>query len=102
MDATKALLITLFLAVPAFAQEPRGTIKPADPVSAATHEVTALGGDCMDKPVVLPTPLPVLRISLGEYARQIRAQHAAAPKAAKIVNNDKFDAEAELEAKVTN
>lgn len=98
----RTLLFSLMLAVPAFAQEPRTPIKPADPVAAATHDVTVISGECMDKPSVLPTPLPILRISLGEYARQIRAQHAAAPKAAKITSNDRFDAEVELEAKVTN
>jgi len=99
----RTFLISLILAVPAFAQEPSKPITPAEPITTVrTHEVTAISADCMDRPVILPTPLPVLRISLGEYARQIRAQHAAAPKAAKIVSNDKFDAEAELEAKATN
>jgi hypothetical protein len=97
----RTLFISLMLAIPAFAQEPLTPIKPAEPVSAATHEVTTLDGGCMDKPTILPTPLPILRISLGEYARLIRAQHVAVPKAAKIVNNDRFDAEVELEAKVT-
>lgn len=91
MDATKALLISLFLAVPAFAQEPSKPITPAEPITTVrTHEVTALSADCTDKPVILPAALPVLRISLGEYARQIRAAKAAAPKAAKIVDTDQI------------
>jgi NAD dependent epimerase/dehydratase family enzyme len=102
MTFIRAFLFSLLFAIPAFAQEPRTPIKPAEPIAAASHDVTAISSDCMDRPVIQPTPLPVLKISLGEYARQIRAQHVAAPKAAKITNNDRFDAEVELEAKAVN
>jgi len=99
---TKTLLISLMLAIPAFAQEPRTPIKPADPVAAASHDVTTICADYSDKPVIPLTPLPVLKVSLGVYARQIRAAHVAAPKAVKVTSNDRFDAEAELEAKAVN
>jgi NAD dependent epimerase/dehydratase family enzyme len=87
----RTFLFSLLLAVPAFAQEPSKPITPAEPITTVrTHEVTAISSDCTEKPVILPTPLPALRISLGEYARQIRAQHAAAPKAAKTVDTDQI------------
>jgi hypothetical protein len=76
------------LASAAHAQEPRTPIKPADPVSAASHDVAVLSADCVDKPVVQPTPLPRLDFSLGEYARRIRAAHNYVPKAATYRVND--------------
>jgi hypothetical protein len=82
--------LILVLCAPGQAQEPRTQIKPADPISAGTHDVTVMGSECSDKPVILPTPLPKLRISLGEYARIIRAAHASVPKAQKIVDTDSF------------
>jgi hypothetical protein len=69
------------------AQEPRTPIKPADPVSAASHEVTVMGGEG-DKPVILPAPLPRLKVSLGEYARQVRAAHGTLRRAVRVVNDD--------------
>jgi hypothetical protein len=87
----KTLLFSLMLAVPAFAQEPSKPITPAEPVTTVrTHEVTAINADCTDRPIILPAALPVLRISLGEYARQIRAAKTAAPKAVKIVDTDQI------------
>lgn len=92
-----ALYILVLAAVPALAQEPRTPIKPADPVSAASHDVTVMGSDCTDKPVIQPAPLPRLKFSLGEYARAVRAAHASAPKAQKVVDTDSFVVEASVE-----
>jgi len=78
------------MASAAHGQEPRTQIKPADPVSAASHDVTVMGSDYSDKPIVQPTPLPPLKVSLGEYARRVRAAHQAAPKAVKFVDTDSF------------
>jgi hypothetical protein len=69
------------------AQEPRTPIKSADPISAS-HDVTVMSSDCTDKPIILPTPLPRLKFSLGEYARQVRVAHGTLRRAVRVVNDD--------------
>jgi len=75
--------------IAAKAQEPSAPIKSAETVTAAaSHPLTSVVlGDSKPAPVIYPEPRPT-KISLGEYARRIRAAHAAAPKAAKFVVND--------------
>jgi hypothetical protein len=81
---TSLLLLT---ASAAHAQEPRTAIKPADPISAPSHDVTIMSGDG-EKPVIQPTPLPKLKIDLAEVARRVRAARVALPKARTVVNDD--------------
>ena len=78
-------LILLLLPIALHAQEPRTVIKPADPIAAATHEVTVDSNDGT-APIIYPNPLPAMK--LGQIARALRAQHAAAPKATKVANDE--------------
>jgi len=79
------LLILMFAAIPAFAQEPRTVIKPADPIAAVSHDVTVASNDGT-APIIYPNPLP--KVQLGRIARAYRAIHATAPKATKIANDE--------------
>jgi hypothetical protein len=78
-------LLLMIASVPALAQEPRTPIKPAEPIAAATHEVTIDSNDGT-MPIIYPSPLPPMK--LGMIARAYRAAHAAAPKATKVANDE--------------
>jgi len=83
------LFVLVLAAVPALAQEPSAPIKSAETVTvAASHPCTSVAvGDSKPAPVIYPEPRPT-KISLGEYARRIRAAHGYAPKAATYKVND--------------
>jgi len=83
------LLILMFAAVPAFAQEPLTQIRPADTIAQTTHtpmNVTVASSDDPTAPMIYPNPLP--KVQLGRIARAYRAIHANAPKATKIANDE--------------
>jgi hypothetical protein len=77
----------LLIAV-AHGQEPRTTIKPADPISATVHDRPEVIVVSMDgkAPIIYPNPLPP--IQLGNIARAYRLTHFTAPKATKVANDD--------------
>lgn len=86
-------LVTMcVLAISAHAQEPTGKIAPADPVSVTARHVDpvpVIFANAIDPtmPMIYPAPLP--SIGLAKIARILRADHAVAPKATKIANDEK-------------
>lgn len=83
-------LILLVLPVALHAQEPSTKIQPADTITriAILPQTTtvATGNAAPDMPIIYPDPLPAMK--LGQIARDLRAAHAAAPKATKVANDE--------------
>jgi hypothetical protein len=83
------LLILMFAAIPALAQEPSSKIQPADTITKTASlpiSVSVGTGGGAPAPIIYPDPLP--HVKLGLVARQYRAVHATAPKAKKVANDD--------------
>ncbi len=97
----------LVLATQAFGQEPTQALAKQVATPQTIKAIIVTGSAQPDAPVIEPKALPVMNPTLGDIARQARADHANAPKAHSLVETDTVQeskkddppAEAEGEAK---
>jgi uncharacterized protein (TIGR01777 family) len=58
-----------------------GPVNLTSPVQSTNAEVTAIMGELLHRPTVLPVPAAALRAALGEFAGEIVASQRVAPRA---------------------